>query len=101
MSSEGLASRDGKCGDENFPRDVERAPELGVVDAQGARVAPQAVDGHCVREKGLRAMARCELAGKLVKEGEDALARGIITVQWVRRWAGQERREQVVDPLGV
>ena len=46
-------------------------------------------------------MARCELAGELLEEGEDALAHGFIMVEWVGCWAGQERREQVVDAFRV
>ena len=100
-SSEGLASRDGERGDENLPRDVERTPELVVVDAQGTRVAPQPVDRHRVREERLCAVARGELAGELVEEGEDALARGIVAVERVGCWAGQERRKEVVDAFRV
>ena len=100
-SSQSLARRHGEGEDEDFPGDVERAPELLVVDAQRACVSPHAVDGHCVREKSLCAVARRELARKLLEEAEHALARGVIEVEWVGCRAGQERREQMIDALRV
>jgi hypothetical protein len=49
-SSEGLASQDGECGDKNFLRNIEHAPELVVIGVQRICVAPQSVDRRaCVR----------------------------------------------------
>lgn len=82
-SSEPLASRDGKRRDEDFPRDIESAPELLVVNTQGTRVAPQTVDCHCMREEPLGAVGCREPAGELLEKREDALASGIIAVERV------------------
>lgn len=100
-SSQLLASRDGERDDENFPSNIECTPELFVVDAQGARVSPQAVDRHRVFEEGLSAVVRRQLAGKLTEEGKDALAGRIIAIERVGGRAGKERGEQVVDAFGV
>lgn len=96
-----FASRDAERDDENFPCDVECTPEPLVVDAQGAYVSPEAVDCHHVCEEGLGVVARRELAGELLEESEDVLARRIVAVERVGCWARQERRKQVVDAFCV
>ena len=54
-----------------------------------------------MREEGLRTVARRELAHELLEKPEDALACGIVAVERMGYWTGQERSEQVVDALRV
>lgn len=92
---------DGERGDKNFPRNVERAPKLLVVDPKGPYVAPQAVDQDRVREEHLGGEAHYELAGELVEKSEDALGCRITAVERVGCGAGEDRGDKVVDALHV